>query len=108
MAGFFQISSEGRLLCTLRSQSCHTVCSQVAPFRRQVCPLRADEMEQMEDLRSQLQTALNRGSVTESERLGKKFEYCVTCMNRGQQALIALLINAVLLLLFCRKEVRIA
>jgi hypothetical protein len=52
MAGFFQISSEGRLLCTLRSQSCHTVCSQVVPFRRQVCLLRADEMELMEDLKS--------------------------------------------------------
>lgn len=107
MAGFLQSSSEGRLLCTLCSQSCHAVCSQITSSSSQVCPFPADEMVQKEHLKTQLQTALNRGSVTESLHLGKMFAYCVTCMNRGQQALVALLINAVALWPF-RYEVRIA
>jgi hypothetical protein len=40
-------------------------------------------------------------------RVGKKFAHCGTCMDRGQQALVALLINAVLLWPF-RKEIWIA
>ena len=72
-----------------------------------MCPFPADEKQQKEHLQTQLQTALNRGSVTESLHLDRKFAYCVTCMNRGQQALTALLLNAVALWPF-RNEVRIA